>query len=152
MSTPKLNAQDEVVPSTKVSDHDPRPCCCCCKNSKDDDSDPNHWDRMKEWADFIIKIKEFLIAIGTILAVMVMVRTAIYLTNNAKDSAEAIGKGIAMIGSLAMGQSMSNVAKASTALRMDLDPDMDAILDAGDAALDRANGEAKAKFWGGGAW
>lgn len=107
---------------------------------------------MKEWADFIIKIKEFLIAIGTILAVMVMVRTAIYLTINAKDSAEAIGKGIAMIGSLAMGQSMSNVAKASTALRMDLDPDMDAILDAGDAALDRANGEAKAKFWGGGAW
>lgn len=107
---------------------------------------------MKEWAEFIIKIKEFLIAVGTILAMMIMVRTAIYLTNNAKDSAEAIGKGIAMIGSLAMGQSMSNVVKASSAMKKDLDPDLDAIMDAGDAALDTANNAAKAKFWDGAAW
>jgi hypothetical protein len=47
---------------------------------------------------------------------------------------------------------MSNVAKASSDLKKELDPDLDAIMDAGDSSLDKANASAKTKFWDGLAW
>lgn len=91
-----------------MSDANTCNCHCHCP----DEDEKSHVDKINDFADFMIKIKEFIIAIATIIVVLMMVNSAYHLSTNDIGSLDAFEKGIVSLG---MGSLTGPLAAVSVA-------------------------------------
>ncbi len=77
-----------------MSDEDT--CNCHCHCHKEDEK--THIDKINDFADFMIKVKESIVAVATIIVVLMMANSAYHLATNDIESLDSIEKGIISLG------------------------------------------------------
>jgi hypothetical protein len=113
-------------------------CKCHCHYPTPDEK--SHLDKAEDFADFVIKIKEFIVATATILVVLMMINTAYHLSSNEYHTLDAMEKGIISLGTNAL----SGPIAAVTIAGIPVDP----TFKKPSVILDAPESTPKAKFIG----
>lgn len=125
-------------------------CYCDC-GKKESLEDKIHkyeaWEAIKEWADLVIKIKEFILALGVILAIIIAIRTTLYLSKTPGESFDLMSKGIVAVGKAMVSNSaIQPVINATQSVVPSKTPEEMSIIKNADHALEKANNSVKSAF------
>ena len=105
------------------------------------------WEAMKEWADFVIRIKEFILAVGVILTLIITIRAAFYFSSSHGESFDLMSKGMVAIGKIIIGNSdVQSVINATQSIIPQKTPEELHIMRNADDALQNANNSVKSSF------